>query len=175
MSIALRLGSLSYILISFIILLSIVPAIFSDHLNAGRQIVIGQETNSTLVSDAEILASINQTYLSLIPLMIQEVENTNASDIPIRQIMEATPSNVTALQDIVKNNSNRAAQSELNSTFSNISSSNGTTSSSTLPKPQDLIPVVVNMTQNTNASDLGFMRIINSTPNLETLNKTVIN
>jgi hypothetical protein len=173
MNIALALGSLSLVFISFIILLSIVPAFLSIELNTDTPIAIGQETNSSIASDAEILASINQTYLSLIPLMIQEVENTNASDIPIRQIMEATPSNVTALQDIVKNNSNRAAQSELNSTFSNVSSSNNNSSSST-PKPQDLIPVVVNMTQNTNASDLGFMRIINSTPNLESLNKTVL-
>jgi hypothetical protein len=28
------------------------------------------------------------------------------------------------------------------------------------------------MTQNTNASDLGIMRIINSTPNLDTINLT---
>jgi uncharacterized protein YjgD (DUF1641 family) len=241
MSIALPLVRLSFVFISFIILLSVVPAILSNQLNSDRLIVVGQETNSSLVSDAEILASINQTYLSLIPLMIQEVENTNASDIPIRQIMEATPSNVTALQDIVKNSSNRAAQSEFNSNFSTASSSDSNSSSKTKPqdlipvvvnmtqntnasdipiqkvmdtvpsnvtalqdivknssnraaqsefnsnfstasssgsnsssktKPQDLIPVVVNMTQNTNASDLGFTRIINSTPNLETLNLT---
>jgi hypothetical protein len=169
MSIALPLGRLSYVFISFIILFIIVPAIFSNQLNSDRLIVVGQETNSSLASDAEILASINQTYLSLIPLMIQEVENTNASDIPIRQIMEATPSNVTALQDIVKNSSNREAQSELNS-FSTTTSSDSNSSST--PKPQDLIPFVVNMTQNTNASDLGFMRVINATPNLETLNLT---
>jgi hypothetical protein len=137
------------------------------------RLVTGQEINSSVVSDAEILASINQTYLSLIPLMIQEVENTNASDIPIRQIIEATPSNVTALQDIVKNSSNKSAPSELNSTFSTEPSSS-INSSTTPPKPQDLIPVVVNMTQNTNASDLGIMRIINSTPNLDTINLTAI-
>ena len=170
MNIALPFGRLSYGFISFIILFSIVPAILSNQSNSDRMIVVGQETNSSLVSDADILASINQTYLSLIPLMIQEVENTNASDIPIRQIMEATPSNVTALQDIVKNSSNRAAQSEFNSNFSTTSSSDSNSSST--PKPQDLIPVVVNMTQNTNASDLGLMRVINSTPNLETLNLT---
>ncbi|HSA75544.1 MAG TPA: hypothetical protein VLE21_05080 [Candidatus Nitrosocosmicus sp.] len=170
MNIALPLGRLSYVFISFVILLSLVPAILSNQLNSDRLIVVGQETNSSLVSDSDILASINQTYLSLIPLMIQEVENTNASDIPIRQIMEATPSNVTALQDIVKNSSNRAAQSELTSNFSTTSSSDS--NSSNTPKPQDLIPVVVNMTQNTNASDLGFMRVINATPNLETLNLT---
>ena len=174
MNVALPLGRLSYVLISFIILLTIVPAILNSQSNVGR-LVAGQETNSSFVSDAEILASINQTYLSLIPLMIQEVENTNASDIPIRQIIEATPSNVTALQDIVKNSSNKSAPSELNSTFSNgPSSSINSSTTTTPPKPQDLIPVVVNMTQNTNASDLGIMRIINSTPNLDTINLTAI-
>jgi spore maturation protein SpmA len=112
-----------------------------------------QETNSS--NSDEFLLSINQTYLSLIPLMIEEVQNTNASDIPIKQIMEATPSNATALQDIVKNNSNKTAQNEDNATLNNINNTS---------RPQDLIPVVVNMTQNTNASDLAFMRIIDATP-----------
>ena len=87
--------------------------------------------------------------------MIEEVQNTNASDIPIKQIMEATPSNATALQDIVKNNSNKTAQNENNATLNNINNTS---------RPQDLIPVVVNMTQNTNASDLAFMRIIDAIP-----------
>ncbi len=234
MSISPPLASLSYLFIFFMILLSLVPSLFSHQLDSDR-LVTGQETNSSILSDAEILASINQTYLSLIPLMIREVENTNASDIPIRQIMEATPSNVTELQDIVKNNS--AAQRVLNSTFSDVASSsnNGSietttttpiasepqdlipvvvnmtqnTNASDIPiqnvidtvpsnvtalqdivknssietttttpiasEPQDLIPVVVNMTQNTNASELGFMRIINSTPNLENINSTASN
>jgi hypothetical protein len=115
--------------------------------------IYGQETNSS--SNNEFLLSINQTYLSLIPLMIEEVQNTNASDIPIKQIMEATPSNATALQDIVKNNSNKTAQNEDNTTLN---------TSNNASRPQDLIPVVVNMTQNTNASDLAFMRIIDATP-----------
>ncbi|HKR73214.1 MAG TPA: hypothetical protein VJR94_03790, partial [Candidatus Nitrosocosmicus sp.] len=68
---------------------------------------------------------------------------------------------------------NKSAPSELNSTFSTEPSSS-INSSTTPPKPQDLIPVVVNMTQNTNASDLGIMRIINSTPNLDTINLTAI-
>ncbi|HKR73442.1 MAG TPA: hypothetical protein VJR94_04955, partial [Candidatus Nitrosocosmicus sp.] len=136
MNVALPLGRLGYVLISFIILLTIVPAILNSQSNMDR-LVTGQEINSSVVSDAEILASINQTYLSLIPLMIQEVENTNASDIPIRQIIEATPSNVTALQDIVKNSSNKSAPSELNSTFSTEPSSS-INSSTTPPKPQDL-------------------------------------
>ncbi|HET6589415.1 MAG TPA: hypothetical protein VFG45_04545, partial [Candidatus Nitrosocosmicus sp.] len=132
-------------------------------------------TNSSAPSDGEILANINQTYLSLIPLMIQEVQNTNASDIPIRQIIEATPSNATQLQDIVKNNSyNSSIQSELNSTYDNTTLTNSSVNN--MPsKPQDLIPVVVNMTQNTNATELGFMRVINSTPTIESFNGTNTN
>ncbi len=165
MNLALSIGRLGYILISFIILLALIPAVLNYQFN-NDGLVTGQESNSSVVSDAEILASINQTYLSLIPLMIQEVENTNASDIPIRQIIEATPSNVTALQDIVKNSSNKSAPSELNSTFSNEpSSSSSSINSSNIPsKPQDLIPVVVNMTQNTNASDIPIQNVIDTVP-----------
>ena len=122
----------------------------------------GQETNSS--NSDEFLLNINQTYLSLIPLMIEEVQNTNASDIPIKQIMEATPSNATALQDIVKNNSNKTAQNNDSATLNNATVNN----SNNPARPQDLIPVVVNMTQNTNASDLGFMRIINALPGYDT-------
>ena len=163
MNLALSLGRLGYILISFIILLALIPAVLNYQFN-NDGLVTGQESNSSVVSDAEILASINQTYLSLIPLMIQEVENTNASDIPIRQIIEATPSNVTALQDIVKNSSNKSAPSELNSTFSNEPSSSSINSSNIPSKPQDLIPVVVNMTQNTNASDIPIQNVIDTVP-----------
>ena len=122
----------------------------------------GQETNSS--NNDEFLLNINQTYLSLIPLMIEEVQNTNASDIPIKQIMEATPSNATALQNIVKNNSNKTAQNNDSATLNNATVNN----SNNPARPQDLIPVVVNMTQNTNASDLGFMRIINALPGYDT-------
>jgi len=164
MNIALPLGSIGYFLLSFIMLLTIVPGVLNGQFGVDR-LVTGQETNSSFVSDAEILASINQTYLSLIPLMIQEVENTNASDIPIRQIIEATPSNVTALQDIVKNSSNKSTPSELNSTFSDASSPiNNNNNSISPPKPQDLIPIVVNMTQNTNASDIPIQNVIDTVP-----------
>ncbi|MDQ2684765.1 MAG: hypothetical protein M3Y25_02845, partial [Thermoproteota archaeon] len=129
MSISLPLERLSYILISFIISLSIVPSIINHQINSDI-FVSGQENNTSILSDAEILASINQTYLSLIPLMIQEVENTNASDIPIRQIMEATPSNVTALQDIVKNNSNKATSSNISSSDNGSSTVNTPAASS---------------------------------------------
>ena len=147
----LTLVSLSLIIIPIFIL------VFSSSHWTSEIYLYGQETNSS--NNDEFLASINQTYLSLIPLMIAEVQNTNASDIPIKQIMEATPSNATALQDIVKNNSNKTAQSN-----DSITLNNATVNNSNPSRPQDLIPAVVNMTQNTNASDLGFMRIINALP-----------
>jgi hypothetical protein len=147
----LTLVSLSLIIIPIFIL------VFSSSHWTSEIYLYGQETNSS--NNDEFLASINQTYLSLIPLMIAEVQNTNASDIPIKQIMEATPSNATALQDIVKNNSNKTAQSK-----DSITLNNATVNNSNPSRPQDLIPAVVNMTQNTNASDLGFMRIINALP-----------
>ena len=160
----LTLVSLSLIIIPIFIL------VFSSSHWTSEIYLYGQETNSS--NNDEFLASINQTYLSLIPLMIAEVQNTNASDIPIKQIMEATPSNATALQDIVKNNSNKTAQSKDSATLNNAAINNSNPS-----RPQDLIPVVVNMTQNTNASDLGFMRIINALPgydNSESNNKNFL-
>ena len=87
-------------------------------------------------------------------------QNTNASDFPINNVINTVPSNATALQDIVKNNSDKTAQNEASATLNNATVNNSNNPS----RPQDLIPVVVNMTQNTNASDLGFMRIINALP-----------
>jgi hypothetical protein len=152
MNIPYLLDRVNFVSLSFIILLSFILA-FSNPQLTSKIYIHSQETNSS--NSDEFLLSINQTYLSLIPLMIEEVQNTNASDIPIKQIMEATPSNATALQDIVKNNSNKTAQNEDNATLNNINNTS---------RPQDLIPVVVNMTQNTNASDLAFMRIIDAIP-----------
>src|SRR5690348_3343463 len=99
-----RSGSNRVLIFSLVIVGAI---IFNGNLLNFGGIVSGQMTNSA-PGDNEILANINQTYLSLIPLMIQEVQNTNASDIPIREIMEATPSNATQLQDIVRNNSDNS-------------------------------------------------------------------
>jgi spore maturation protein SpmA len=152
MNIHYLLDRVTFVSLSFIILLSFILAFSSLQLTS-KIYIHSQETNSS--NSDEFLLSINQTYLSLIPLMIEEVQNTNASDIPIKQIMEATPSNATALQDIVKNNSNKTAQNEDNATLNNINNTS---------RPQDLIPVVVNMTQNTNASELAFMRIIDAIP-----------
>ncbi|HKO66133.1 MAG TPA: hypothetical protein VJU13_13095 [Candidatus Nitrosocosmicus sp.] len=147
----LTLVSLSLIIIPIFIL------VFSSSHWTSEIYLYGQETNSS--NNDEFLASINQTYLSLIPLMIAEVQNTNASDIPIKQIMEATPSNATALQDIVKNNSNKTAQSN-----DSITLNNATVNNSNPSRPQDLIPAVVNLTQNTNASDISIKNIINTVP-----------
>ena len=153
----------SYAMIFSMIIIGVIISLSGDLVNSDI-FVIGQLTNSSGITDADILANINQTYLSLIPLMIQEVQNTNASDIPIKQIMEATPSNATELQGIVKNNSDSTpTQAELNSTYDNASTTN--TSLNNMPsKPQDLIPVVVNMTQNTNASNIPITNVLNTVP-----------
>ena len=157
----LTLVSLSLIIIPIFIL------VFSSSHWTSEIYLYGQETNSS--NNDEFLASINQTYLSLIPLMIAEVQNTNASDIPIKQIMEATPSNATALQDIVKNNSNKTAQSKDGATLKNATLNNSNSS-----RPQDLIPVVVNMTQNTNASDIPIKQIINTVPSNATALQDIV-
>jgi calcineurin-like phosphoesterase family protein len=156
------LDRVAFVSLSFIILLSFILA-FSNPQLTSKIFIHGQETNSS--SSDEFLLSINQTYLSLIPLMIEEVQNTNASDIPIKQIMEATPSNATALQDIVKNNSNKTAQNEDNATLSNINNTS---------RPQDLIPVVVNMTQNTNASDIPIKQIMDTVPSNATALQDIV-
>ena len=156
MNINTPLDRLTLVSISFMIIPIFILA-YSSPQWTSEIYIYGQETNSS--NNDEFLLNINQTYLSLIPLMIEEVQNTNASDIPIKQIMEATPSNATALQDIVKNNSNKTAQSNDSATLSNATVDNSNTS-----RPQDLIPVVVNMTQNTNASDIPIKNIINTVP-----------
>jgi hypothetical protein len=156
------LDRVAFVYLSFIVLLSFILA-FSNLQLTSTIYIYGQEINSS--SNNEFLLSINQTYLSLIPLMIEEVQNTNASDIPIKQIMEATPSNATALQDIVKNNSNKTAQNEDNTTLN---------TSNNASRPQDLIPVVVNMTQNTNASDIPIKNVIDTVPSNATALQDIV-
>jgi hypothetical protein len=162
MNIHYLLDRVTFVSLSFIILLSFILAFSSLQLTS-KIYIHSQETNSS--NSDEFLLSINQTYLSLIPLMIEEVQNTNASDIPIKQIMEATPSNATALQDIVKNNSNKTAQNEDNATLNNINNTS---------RPQDLIPVVVNMTQNTNASDIPIKNVIDTVPSNATALQDIV-
>ncbi len=162
MNIPYLLDRVAFVSLSFIILLSFILA-FSNPQLTSKIFIHGQETNSS--NSDEFLLSINQTYLSLIPLMIEEVQNTNASDIPIKQIMEATPSNATALQDIVKNNSNKTAQNEDNATLNNINNTS---------RPQDLIPVVVNMTQNTNASDIPIKNVMDTVPSNATALQDIV-
>jgi hypothetical protein len=108
----------------------------------------GQDTNST-EGNGLFFGINNATGLSLIPLMIKEMQNTNATSIPIKQVVNATPSNATALQSISKN-----------TTTNNGTTNNGTTNAS--DAANDLIPVVApsnatalqNITRGTtNASD----------------------
>ena len=160
------LDRVAFVSLSLIILPIFILAFSSPPLTS--QIYIhGQESNSS--NNDEFLLNINQTYLSLIPLMIEEVQNTNASDIPIKQIIEATPSNATALQDIVKNNSNMTTQNGDSATLNNATNNNGNTA-----RPQDLIPVVVNMTQNTNASDIPIKNVINTVPSNATALQDIV-
>ena len=161
------LDRVAFVSLSFIIVPIFILAFSSPQLTS-EIYIHGQETNSS--NSDEFLLNINQTYLSLIPLMIEEVQNTNASDIPIKQIMEATPSNATALQDIVKNNSNKTAQNNDSATLNKSTVNN----SNNPARPQDLIPVVVNMTQNTNASDIPIKNVINTVPSNATALQNIV-
>jgi hypothetical protein len=112
----------------------------------------GQDINST-ESNGLFFGINNATGLSLIPLMIKEMENTNATAIPIKQVINATPSNATALQSISKN-----------STVNNNTNAADTTGgfNSVNDTAQELIPLVVNLTENTNATDIAMDRTINA-------------
>ena len=94
-------GFLSLILISIAFNLLISSNMFSPINNAFM--ARAQESNISK-SDLLTLKSNHTAALSLIPLMIKEMENTNATTIPIKQVINATPANVTALQNISKHN-----------------------------------------------------------------------
>ena len=113
------------------------PYLFSS---TGKNLMsFAQEVNLTNNDDPDF--GVNYTALSLIPLMIEEMKNTNATSIPIEQVINATPSNVTAIQNMSKN-----------STLGN--STDGGNNLSSANETKDLIPVVVNLTKNTNATDI---------------------
>ncbi len=127
--------------------LSIAPYLFSP---IGTDLIsFAQEVNLTNSNDLNF--GVNYTALSLIPLMIEEMKNTNATSIPIEQVINATPSNATAIQNISKN-----------STLGNNTDNDNNFSSANETK--DLIPVVVNLTKNTNATDIALEKTINATP-----------
>ena len=63
----------------------------------------------------------------LIPVVVNMTQNTNASDIPIKNVINTVPSNATALQDIVKNNSNKTAQNNDSATLNNATVNNSNT------------------------------------------------
>jgi hypothetical protein len=139
-----------------------------------------QQINST--DNGNLSIGSNHTVLSLIPLMIKEMENTNATSIPIKQVISATPSNVTAIQNMVKNNllnnisknnipflNTTSSASLNNNTVRNNPILNTTSSNSSLsnfnPKNKtDLIPVVINLTKNTNATSIPIKQVISATP-----------
>ena len=102
--------------------------------------------------------------------MIKEMQNTNATTIPIKQVINATPSNVTALQNIAKHNilNNISNNFILNTANRNNSSLNITGLSKVNnfnpANKTTLIPFVVNLTKNTNATDIAMAKTINATP-----------
>ncbi|HYZ96992.1 MAG TPA: hypothetical protein VE524_10390, partial [Nitrososphaeraceae archaeon] len=77
----------------------------------------------------------------LIPVVVNLTKNTNATDVALERTINATPSNVTAIQNMSKNSTLGNNTNNVN----NFSSANET---------KDLIPVVVNLTKNTNATDV---------------------
>jgi len=135
--------------------------------------------------------SLNKTALSLIPLMIAEMKNTNVTNIPIEKVINATPSDVTALQNAAKNNvinklGKFATQNNLNNSSNagnstnniqnNPGLNNNTLVNNGLPKINNfaspsspanktaLLPFVVNLTKNTNATNIALGKTINATP-----------
>ena len=156
-------GLLSLIFISFVFnwLFSSVFFINNDY------IIRALEPNSTK-SDSLIFGSNHTAALSLIPLMIKEMENTNATSIPIKQVINATPSNVTLLQNFSRHNVlNNISNNILliNTDHKNFNTSILKPTSNFIPKNKtDLIPYVVNLTKNTNATDIAIAKTINRTP-----------
>jgi hypothetical protein len=141
-------------------------------------------TNANLVSSS---ISLNKTALSLIPLMIEEMKNTNVTNIPIEKVINATPSNVTALQNAAKDNvinklgklatqndldknnsvSNNANNTQNGPNLNNALANNGLPNTNTavsISNKSSLIPFVVNLTKNTNVTNIPIEKVINATP-----------
>ena len=159
------------------------PFGYSFSLNSTNANTITKNIDSSTIS-------LNKTALSLIPLMIEEMKNTNATNIPIEKVINATPSNVTALQNAAKNNiinnlGKFATQNNLNNNSNignstnniqnNSGSNNNTLVNNGLPKINNfaspspanktaLLPFVVNLTKNTNATNIPIEKVINATP-----------
>jgi len=151
--------------------------------------------NTTTKNIDSSTISLNKTALSLIPLMIAEMKNTNVTNIPIEKVINATPSDVTALQNAAKNNvinklnnitsnalSLANSQNRINNTGNstnniqnNSGSNNNTLVNNGLPKINNfaspspanktaLLPFVVNLTKNTNVTNIAIGKTINATP-----------
>ncbi len=156
-------GLLSLIFISFIFNWLFSNVFFINDM----YITLALESNSTKINSL-IYGSNHTAALSLIPLMIKEMENTNATSIPIKQVINATPSNVTLLQNFSRHNVlNNISNNILltNDNHKNFNTSLLKTTSNFVPKNKtDLIPYVVNLTKNTNATDLAISKTLNTTP-----------
>ncbi|MGN6349368.1 MAG: hypothetical protein ACTHLL_06430 [Candidatus Nitrosocosmicus sp.] len=145
-------------------------------------LAFAQNINTTQDVNMSFAAG-NHSVLSLIPLMIKEIQNTNATTIPIKQVINATPSNVTALQNIAKDNVinnlsklainsqngtiNTTQNNSLNNAISTNNNNNNSINNNTLSSPnktKSLIPLVVNLTKKTNATDIAMAKTINATP-----------
>ncbi|HEY0580356.1 MAG TPA: hypothetical protein VGC75_06585 [Candidatus Nitrosocosmicus sp.] len=147
-------------------------------------LAFAQNINTTQDVNMSFTAG-NHSVLSLIPLMIKEIQNTNATAIPIKQVINATPSNVTALQNIAKDNvinnlsklainsQNGTINSTQNTSLNNAISSNNNNNNNSINnnntlsspnKTKSLIPLVVNLTKKTNATDIAMAKTINATP-----------
>jgi hypothetical protein len=143
--------------IRFVLLFTLTIFIFGAFISSskiGCCIVIAQEIPS--FSNDSLSFQINQTALSLIPLMIKEMQNTNATDIPIRQVINATPSSLSEIQ-------NMSIKNMENNTTGALSSSSNEIQQSQSNRTEDLIPLVVNLTRNTNATDIPIRQVINAT------------
>jgi len=156
-------GLLSLIFISFVFNWLFSSVFFIND----NYIIRALEPNSTK-SDSLMFGSNHTAALSLIPLMIKEMENTNATSIPIKQVINATPSNVTLLQNFSRHNVLNNISNNImliNTDHKNFNTSILKPTSNFISKNKtDLIPYVVNLTKNTNATDIAIAKTINSTP-----------
>ena len=102
--------------------------------------------NSTNTGDANNgFNPANDTAKELIPFVVNLTKNTNATGIAMARTINATPSNATALQNMTRDNTNNG-----------FNPANDTA--------KELIPFVVNLTKNTNATTIPIKQVINATP-----------
>ncbi len=110
--------------ILFVLLFTLTILVFGTFISnfkIGSFIVVAQDVPS--FSNDSLSFQINQTALSLIPLMIKEMQNTNATDIPIRQVINATPSSLSEIQNMAIENLENKTTGALSSSSNEIQKS----------------------------------------------------